>query len=121
MRLLSHFHARGVDACFGRSASPDAKNSAVTPLLEPGRTGLAGSGLYLTDRFSKQREAYADDVAKMLGFLGEDPATAKAHAGTVLEIETALAKASKSPVNCVTPSPITTNCPLPNGWRSFPT
>src|SRR5262249_24748621 len=32
LRLLADFHARGIGACFGRSAAADAKNSAVYAL-----------------------------------------------------------------------------------------
>lgn len=99
LRLIADFHKRGVDACFGRSASPDAKNSSVYAFyLGQGGLGLPDRDYYLSDRFAKQREAYQEHVAKMLGFLGEDPGSAKAHASTVIEIETALAKASKSRV-----------------------
>ncbi|HWX21231.1 MAG TPA: M13 family metallopeptidase [Candidatus Binatia bacterium] len=99
LRLLADFHARGIDAGFNRSASPDAKNSEVYAFyLGQGGLGLPDRDYYLTERFAKQREAYAAHVAKMFTLLGEAPDAAKTHAATVLELETALAKASKSRV-----------------------
>ncbi len=100
LKLLADFHGRGVGACFSRSASPDAKNSSVYAFyLGQGGLGLPDRDYYLTERFAKQREAYAEHVAKMFGLLGEAPEVAKAHAATVLDLETALAKASKSRVD----------------------
>src|SRR5690348_12645103 len=100
VRLIANFHERGVDACFGESASPDAKNSAVYAFeLEQGGLGLPDRDYYLSDSFAKQREAYIGHVTKMFTLLGEAPAEAKAHAATVMELETALAKASKSRVD----------------------
>ena len=98
-RLLAEFHERGIGACFGRSVSPDAKNSTVYAFyLSQGGLSLPDRDYYLTERFAKQREAYQAHVARMLTLLGEEPAAAKADAATVLELETALAQASKSRV-----------------------
>jgi putative endopeptidase len=100
LRLLGEFHARGVGACFGRAAAPDAKNSSVyTFYISQGGLGLPDRDYYLTERFAKVRQAYEAHVAKMLSLLGEDAGTAKANAAVVLEMETILAKASKSRVD----------------------
>ncbi len=100
LRLLAGFHAQGIDACFGRSPSPDAKNSGVYAFyLSQGGLGLPDRDYYLSDKFTKQREAYAVHIAKMFTLLGEDPGSAKTHADTVVQLETALAKASKSRVD----------------------
>jgi putative endopeptidase len=97
LRLLAAFHGHGIDACFGRSPSADAKKSSVyTFYLSQGGLGLPDRDYYLTERFTHEREAYSVHIARMFTLLGEEPAAAKAHAGTVLELETALAKASKS-------------------------
>ena len=97
LRLLADFHGHGIDACFGRSPSADAKNSSVyTFYLSQGGLGLPDRDYYLSERFTHEREAYAEHIARMFTLVGEGPAAAKAHAGTVLELETALAKASKS-------------------------
>jgi putative endopeptidase len=100
LRLLADFHARGIGAGFGRSATPDAKNSSVYAFyVSQGGLGLPDRDYYLSERFAKQREAYVEHMTKMFGLIGEDTAAAKTHAATVLEIETALAKASKSRVD----------------------
>lgn len=97
LRLLASFHGHGIDACFGRSPGADAKNSSVyTFYLSQGGLGLPDRDYYLSERFTHEREAYAEHIARMFTLLGEEPADAKAHAGTVLDLETALAKASKS-------------------------
>ncbi len=100
LRLLADLHERGVGGCFGASAAADEKNSAVyTFYLGQGGLGLPDRDYYLKDSFARQRAAYAEHVAKMFALLGEEPAAAKAHAATVLELETALAKDSKSRVD----------------------
>jgi predicted metalloendopeptidase len=99
LRLLAGFHQNGIAACFGRSASPDAKNSSVYALyLSQGGLGLPDRDYYLSERFAKTREAYLAHIAKMFTLVGEPADTAKAGAATVMAMETALAKASKSRV-----------------------
>lgn len=100
LRLLADFHARGVDACFRPSPEVDEKNSSVYAFyLNQGGLGLPDRDYYLSDRFSKQRDAYVMHIANMFALLGEDAAVSKTHAATVLSLETALAKASKSRVD----------------------
>src|SRR5579883_43689 len=100
LRLLADFHAHGIDACFSRSASPDAKNSGVYAFyLSQGGLGLPDRDYYLSERFAQQRQAYSDHITRMFVLLGEPEAAAKTHSATVLEMETALAKASKSRVD----------------------
>lgn len=99
LRLLADFHAAGVSAFFSCSARPDARNSGFYALhLSQGGLGLPDRDYYLSDRFAAQRQAYAGHVARMFMLLRETRAQAEAHSTTVLEIETALAKASKSRV-----------------------
>ena len=96
LSLLADFHQHGIRACFTEGVSPDAKNSAVYAFqLSQGGLGMPDRDYYLTEAFAKQREAYAAYIAKMFVLLGEQPALAKAHSATVMEIETSLAKASK--------------------------
>ena len=100
LRLLADFHERGVGGCFGASAGADEKNSAFyTFYFSQGGLGLPDRDYYLKDSFAKQREAYAEHIAKMFALMGEEPAAAKAHAATVLDLKTALAKDSKSRVD----------------------
>ena len=100
LSLLADFHQHGIGACFAEGVSPDAKNSAVYAFeLSQGGLGMPDRDYYLTEAFAKQREAYAAYIAKMFVLLGEQPALAKAHSATVMEIETSLAKASKPRVD----------------------
>jgi len=97
LRLLADFHQWGIDACFSGGVSPDAKNSSVYAMyLGQGGLSLPDRDYYLTENFAKVRQSFVAHVAKMLTLLGEDSAAARADADTVMEMETAMAKASKS-------------------------
>ncbi len=99
LRLVAEFQERGIPAGFGRAASPDAKDSAVYAFyVSQGGLGLPDRDYYLDERFAKQKQAYQEHIGKMFELLGEAAAEAKAHAATVLEMESALAKASKTRV-----------------------
>lgn len=98
---IARLQSRGVDAVFGFSSEQDFKNSNMMI----GEAGQGGLGLpnctYYTkqDAKSKQiRTEYTAHVAKMLELLGDKPDAAASEAGTVMNIETALAKSSKTPV-----------------------
>jgi putative endopeptidase len=98
--LLADFHNRGIGGFFSDGVSPDEKNSRVYAFeIGQGGLGLPDRDYYLKDSFAKQRDAYVAHVTKMFGFLGENETDAKAHAATVLDIETELARASKSRVD----------------------
>jgi putative endopeptidase len=104
-RLLADFHERGIGGCFAESIAPDAKNSSVYAFyLGQGGLGMPDRDYYLTDAFAKQRAAYVLHVAKMLSMLGEKSAEAETHSAAVLELETALAKVSKSRVELRDPN-----------------
>ena len=66
-----------------------------------GGLGLPDRDYYLKDdeETKKTRDAYRAHVEKMFTLLGDDPKQAAAEAGMVLELETRLAKASKSNVD----------------------
>jgi putative endopeptidase len=99
-QLLADLHERGVEGFFGESVSPDAKQSSVYAFhLHQGGLGLPDRDYYLADSFAKQREAYVEHMTKMFGMIGEKPEEAKSHAKLVMEVETAMAKASKSRVD----------------------
>jgi putative endopeptidase len=98
-RLLAELHLHDVSALFSAFVSPDAKNSSVYAFyLGQGGLGLPDRDYYLTDGFATQREAYRVHIVKMFALLGEKEAAATAHAATILELETELAKVSKSRV-----------------------
>ncbi len=97
MRLLAELHLSGINAMFGESVYADLKNSTVYAFyLSQGGLGLPDRDYYLAEGFAKQREAYVEHVAKMLAMLGDSEAEAKSKAKSIFDLETALARASKS-------------------------
>jgi putative endopeptidase len=97
LRLMATFQEAGLSAMFSTLIDNDAKNSAVYAFyLRQGGLGLPDRDYYLTDAFAKQRDAYISHITRMLTLVGERKTEAKAHANTILDLETALAKASKS-------------------------
>src|SRR5207253_8943210 len=72
--------------------------------LSPGGFGLPDRDYYLTDEFAQQRKDYREHIAKMFTMLGEKPEPAAEHATLVLDIETALAKASRTRVELRDPN-----------------
>ncbi len=120
-RLLGDLHERGIGGMFGGSVVPDAKNSSVYQLkLGQGGLGLPDRDYYLSDGFAKQREAYKEHVAKMLVLLGDPAAVANASAATILELETDLARASKSRVDLRDPDANYNKLPLAELERRMP-
>ena len=96
-RAVADFRHSGAGSCFGEGVSPDLKNSGVYALyLTQGGLGMPDRDYYLKDSFAKQRQAYGVHVAKMLAMIGEPEDEAKKNSVTILELETAMAKASKS-------------------------
>ncbi|MGH9402415.1 MAG: M13 family metallopeptidase [Terriglobia bacterium] len=98
---IARLQTLGVDAVFGFGSEQDFKNSNMMI----GEAGQGGLGLpnctYYTkqDAKSKQiRQQYTGHVTKMFELLGDKPGVAASEAGTVMKIETGLAKASKTPV-----------------------
>ena len=97
IRLTATFQLEGVGALFDTAVSDDEKNSSVYALyFSQGGLGLPDRDYYLSTNFAKQREAYVAHVAKMLAMSGTPEDAAKAGAAKILDLETALAKASKS-------------------------
>src|SRR3954470_8479280 len=98
-KLLADFHERGISGMFGAGVSPDAKNSGIYAFhLSQGGLGLPDRDYYSKDDFAKQREDYREHMTKMFRLAGEKPTDAAVHAGVVLDLETALAKASRTRV-----------------------
>ncbi|MGA2174336.1 MAG: M13 family metallopeptidase [Verrucomicrobiota bacterium] len=96
MRFLAELQTRDVSAMFRSSVAADDRNSAVYALyFGQGGLGMPDRDYYLTEAFAKQRAAYAAHVAKMLALAGAAEEAAQAAAAKILDLETALAKASK--------------------------
>src|SRR5439155_27153363 len=103
--LFGDFHERGIGALFRASVTPDAKNSSFYAFeVSQGGLGLPDRDYYLKDDFAKQREEYLAHITKMFSMLGEKTSEAAAHAGLVLDIETSLAKASRTRVELRDPN-----------------
>ena len=98
--VLSDFHKNGVVGIFDTGVEPDAKNSDIYAFqLTQGGLSLPDRDYYLTDAFATQRAAYSEHLKKMFGLLGESSSDAAKHAATVLDLETELAKVSRSRVD----------------------
>ena len=80
---------------FGVGIGADAKNSNRNVIsVGPGSVGLPDRDYYVSDdKDSKEkRDKYVVHVSKMLQFLGEKPAKAKANADKILALEIAMSK-----------------------------
>src|SRR6185503_12016643 len=103
--LIADFHERGIGGFFSDGVSPDAKNTSIYAFhLSQGGLGLPDRDYYLKDDFAKQREEYRRHIATMFTLLGVDGTPAEQHAALVLEIETALAKTSRTRVELRDPN-----------------
>lgn len=103
--LLARFHNEGIGGIFGAGFDPDAKQSSIYALqLEQGGLSMPDRDYYLKEGFAEQRKAYREHVAKMFTLLGEKPEEAAAQADVVLNLETEMAKASRTRVELRDPN-----------------
>ena len=87
----------GVSALFEFGSGQDSKDSSqVIAQADQGGLGLPDRDYYLKDdpKSVELRQKYVAHVERMFALAGETPERAKADAATVMQIETALAKAS---------------------------
>ncbi|MFL6262314.1 MAG: M13 family metallopeptidase [Thermoanaerobaculia bacterium] len=94
---LAKLHANGVDALFRFGSQPDFDNATLNrAALDQGGLSLPDRDYYLSDeaRFADVRKQFPGHVQRMLELAGEPQEAAARDAQTVLDIETALAKAS---------------------------
>ena len=105
---LAHLHSDGVPALFRFSSQPDLKNASLYIAgVDQSGLSLPDRDYYLKDeaRFADVRKQFPVHVQKMLELAGEPAAAAARDAQSVLDVETALAKASldrvkrRDPVN----------------------
>lgn len=96
-KTLATFETYGFTTPFGFYAAPDAKNSdlVISQIYQSG-LGLPDRSYYTddNDHAKKLRGEYVDHVAKMFALMGDDEATAKENAATVMRMETRMAKAA---------------------------
>ncbi len=98
---IAHLHGMGVGGLFGFTSGQDDKNSTmVIAQAYQGGLGLPDRDYYTkTDDASKKlRDEYVAHVAKVFTLLGESEAEAAAHAKTVMDVETSLAKPARTRV-----------------------
>ena len=94
---MQRLHAKGVGPLFRFGAQNDFKNSKmIIGLVAQSGLGLPDRDYYLmeSDRFKTTREQYVEHIARMFELAGSDAAKARTDASRILELETALARAS---------------------------
>ncbi len=95
--LVAHLHTIGVSSLFRFSSTEDFKNATqMIAEVDQGGLGLPDRDYYLRedDKSRELREKYVEHMKRMFVLAGTGETQAAAHAATVLEIETALAKVS---------------------------
>lgn len=100
-REVAYMQARGARAFFGFGSQQDFKDATqVIGGADQGGLGLPDRDYYLKDdeKMKELRALYVDHVEKMLGLAGVPDAPAKKQAQAVMQIETALARASMDKV-----------------------
>ncbi len=100
-KVMAHHYLTGMNQLIQFYVYPDQKNSQmnIANLYQAGLSLPTNEYYSKTDEKSVDiRNKFVAHVERMFTLLGEDPAAAKAHADTIMAIETRLAKASKSPV-----------------------
>jgi putative endopeptidase len=101
--LLAYFHTTigGRSLIFAGASDQDPDNSEqVIASLDQGNLGLPNRDYYTKDdaKSKETRERYVQHIQKMFELLGDNADTAKANAQIVMKMETALARASLTPV-----------------------
>jgi len=95
--VLATLHDEWTPAFFSSFVTPDDKHSAVYALyLYQGGISLPDRDYYLSRHFAKERDAYRSHIQRMFAMSGESQSTAEAAASTVMNVETVLAKASRT-------------------------
>ena len=101
IKEIGHLHTIGIGAFFGFTSGQDDKNSTmVIAQAYQGGLGLPDRDYYTKedDASKKLRDQYVAHVTKMFALLGNSADVAAAHAKTVMEIETSLAKPARTRV-----------------------
>ena len=105
--VAARLQEEGIGVLFRFGSNQDAKDSTqVIATALQGGLGLPERDYYLRDdeKSKKMRDDYGKHVAKMFGLLGDSADKAESEAMTVLQMETALAKASMSNVELRDPN-----------------
>jgi putative endopeptidase len=101
VKEIGHLHSMGVGALFGFTSGQDDKNSSmiIAQAYQDG-LGMPDRDYYTKDddASKKLREKYIAHVTKIFSLLGDSKDVAAKNAKTVMDIETALAKAARTRV-----------------------
>ena len=95
--LAAYLQREGMGGLFDFSSGQDFKDSTqVIAQLDQGGIGLPDRDYYFREdaKSAELRQQYVTHVQRMFELMGDKPDVAKAHADTVMRIETALAKGS---------------------------
>jgi putative endopeptidase len=99
-------HTDGL-APYGIGVGPDFKNSdRLIAYAGQGGLNLPDRDYYLTPQYQKIRDGYVAHIERMFELLGDAPDSAKAHAQTVMAMETKFAEASMDRVTMRDPTAI---------------
>ncbi|MBV9128681.1 MAG: M13 family metallopeptidase [Verrucomicrobia bacterium] len=104
---VARLHLLAMDVLFDADSGQDEKNSQQNiALLVQAGLGLPDRDYYTKDDEKSQalRQQYVEHMTKMFALLGDDATKAAAEANVVMKLETGLASASKTRVECRDPS-----------------
>jgi predicted metalloendopeptidase len=104
---IAYLHSVGVQALFGFGAGSDLHNASIEVAnINQGGLGLPERDYYFdkTPKGEETRKKYVEHVGNMFVLLGDEDATARKEAQTVMDIETKLADASYPRVKMRDPS-----------------
>ena len=113
--LLAHFQLINVNAFFGFGEQQDFKDARKQiAVVDQGGLGLPERDYYLRTGAAaeKTRQQYVQHIANMLKLMGESDEKAASEAASIMQLETALAKASmdvtsrRDPKNVYHPMPV---------------
>ncbi len=96
-QLIGNLHSAGVNVLFAFGSEPDAKDSKMEIAgADQGGLGLPDRDYYLKDdaKSVETRKQYEQHITNMFKLAGDPAGKAAAEAKTVMQVETALAKAS---------------------------
>ncbi len=96
-QLLGHWHNLGIGAAFSAYVDIDRQDSSrYAPYLEQGGLSLPDREYYLAEGFAEIRRSFLRHLERNLVLLGVDPDQARSVSPAVLDLETELARASRS-------------------------
>ena len=99
INAISRIHMMGIPGMFSADSEIDEKNSSIYSFyIEQGGLTLPNKEYYLMDSFKEIREQYRKHIENILILYGYDSGKAQDFSTKILDLETGLAKSSRSPV-----------------------